>query len=356
MPTPRKGLRYLGPYYDPGRKAKQWRLVRVHPSGQRETLRYTCRDEAEAVRDAMMAEIDMPELSTGQALDMWIAECQRRDRSRNTILGYESAWKRFFPEPSAPLWGIKERYCRKAYERLVDAGYAVDTHRNALAMVKTVWKWLAERHYVMVNPVEHIEGVGSRSHGKEQLTRTEARAFFREAYKQACEGVDGPIGALLCLVMGLRSSEICSLTVRDFDEDVLQVKKSKTRKGIRELELPDVLVSLLADCAKGRQSGAPLFPTGEAGKGKAGEHHQRSWVAYWVRKLCDDAGVTRVPPHGLRGTASSLAHSAGMMGVAVAQSMGHEDTRTTERSYAKQGAVQTGGVKRRLGVLQGGKA
>jgi len=64
----------------------------------------------------------------------------------------------------------------------------------------------------------------------------------------------------------------------------------------------------------------------------------------------------RVSPHGLRGTHSTLAQEAGQSAAAVAQQLGHEDVRTTERSYTAPGTSAQARA-RRAGVrlMRGGK-
>lgn len=63
---------------------------------------------------------------------------------------------------------------------------------------------------------------------------------------------------------------------------------------------------------------------------RAGTGH---WLLRHVARICRIANVPTVTSHGLRGTASSLAQSAGMIGDAVAASLGHESFGTTLRHY-----------------------
>ena len=81
--------------------------------------------------------------------------------------------------------------------------------------------------------------------------------------------------------------------------------------------------------------------------------HWRDWPREWVQPICDKAGVQKVTAHGIRGLHSTLALEAGIAGAVVAASLGHEDERTTKRSYAKIDAVAVAQQRRELTVLTG---
>jgi integrase len=63
------------------------------------------------------------------------------------------------------------------------------------------------------------------------------------------------------------------------------------------------------------------------------------WVRRHVRRLCKQAGVPTVSPHGLRGTHGRLAVEAGISGDVVAASLGHENFNVTTEHYAGRDAV-----------------
>jgi len=64
----------------------------------------------------------------------------------------------------------------------------------------------------------------------------------------------------------------------------------------------------------------------------------------WIRKacyqLCDRAELVRVSPHGLRGTWATIARGVGVTARSVADALGHEHERTTERHYIEHGTVE----------------
>ncbi|HXT97075.1 MAG TPA: tyrosine-type recombinase/integrase [Polyangia bacterium] len=77
----------------------------------------------------------------------------------------------------------------------------------------------------------------------------------------------------------------------------------------------------------------------------------RHWAYREVIKLCADAGVERVTPHGLRGTASSIAQTAGMLGNVVAASLGHTSYQTTKRHYTDPSAPANAQIERVIAAL-----
>jgi integrase len=72
-------------------------------------------------------------------------------------------------------------------------------------------------------------------------------------------------------------------------------------------------------------------------------------------RICDAAKVPRVCPHGLRGTHSTIGMPSGLAVQAVAEALGHEDSRTTLRHYIAGGAAEAAQAQRALKLIAGGK-
>ena len=150
----------------------------------------------------------------------------------------------------------------------------------------------------------------------------------------------------MCLLMGMRCSEVVSRVVRDLDDEgrLFWIPDSKTLAGRRKLQVPDYLQPYLVALAKGREPTAALF----------GEHW-RDWPRRWVQRICKAAGVPKVSAHAMRGLHSTLAVDSGITSHAVAAALGHESFKTTAESYAQRDAVASAQQKRVLGVLKGGR-
>jgi integrase len=211
---------------------------------------------------------------------------------------------------------------------------------------KTFVGWCVKHKYLSANPLDEVEGVGRRRHGKAQLRVDESRKWLAKALELADAGDAGAIAASLSLLMGLRASEICERTVRDLDDQgrLLWVTKAKTANGVRQLVVPDVLRPYLVKLAEGKKPEAHLFDT-----------HWRDWVRKSVQRVCKLAGVPLITAHGMRGTHSTLAVEAGATGNIVAASLGHGSPTVTFTSYVAPGTKESAASRRAFDVLQGGK-
>ncbi len=151
---------------------------------------------------------------------------------------------------------------------------------------------------------------------------------------------------MMCLVMGMRCSEVVSRIVRDLDDEgrLLWIPDSKTLAGRRKLQVPNFLQPYLIRLARDRDPQAGLL----------GEHW-RDWPRKWVQRICKASKVPLVTAHAMRGLHGTLAVDSGITSHAVAAALGHESFKTTAESYAQRDAVAGAQQNRVLGVLAGGK-
>lgn len=341
MPRTRKGARALGPYRD---GPNLFRVVAVAADGSRESEWFDSREKAEVYKAFLGEQLVSTEVTTATALNEFCAYKDAQGRKGGTAYQYRRAVNRFFPAPM-PVWALTEKRCQVLYEEMAKK-FAVDTHRNTLAMVKTFLRWCVAKGYCKANPAENIEGTGKRHKGKEQLRRKELRLWFAKACELGEEGHHGAVASLMALVLGMRASEIVSRTVRDLDEeslpcDTLVIERGKTDKAARTLEVPEFLRLMLVTVAGAREIG-PLFPA------KGGGHHDRNWVRDHVQRICTLANVSEVTAHGMRGTLADMALRQGYGD--IVPFLGHESITTTE-GYAKPGAKDEGQRKRGLAAL-----
>lgn len=361
MAQRRKGERVLGPYPHAGR----WRLIVVGSGGEKSRREYESKKEAEKVKVWVARELQVAEERTiGDARKEYAMYL--RDEKQNKPGSVEDTAYRlgmFFaevgedgmvirgidedplssitPDKGAGLYSGLRRRKAKGGQPL-----SVDSHRNILAEAKSFLKWCAGKKWIVRNPLDAVEGVGKRRHGKEQLRIDEARKWQGKAMEMADRGQEGAVAAMMCLLMGMRCSEVVSRVVRDLDDDgrLLWIPDSKTLAGRRKLQVPDLLQPYLVGLAKGRDPQEALF----------GEHW-RDWPRKWVQRICKAAEVPKVTAHAMRGLHSTLAVDSGITSHAVAAALGHESFKTTAESYAHQDAVASAQQKRVLGVLSGGK-
>jgi integrase len=229
--------------------------------------------------------------------------------------------------------------------------YSVAHHRHTLAQAKTFLRWCVAKKWIKASPLERVDGVGAGNVGKPQLTGDEAQAWFGTALAMAEDGDQGALGCLLALTLALRNGDVRLRAVRDVDlgGTVLRITNGKTPKSNRPRKVPTELRPLLLQLAAGRSPLEPLFKT------PAGGFHTKSWLRCSAKRIAKKAGTPYVCPHGLKGTAASVAVEIGETAQNVTQYLSHTKQATGERHYMKPGALQDQQQEVALKVITGGK-
>lgn len=131
------------------------------------------------------------------------------------------------------------------------------------------------------------------------------------------------------LLTGARYGELCRIEVRDFNAEAgtLFVRDSKSGKP-RHIYLNAEGIALFARLVVGRSPLEPLLVKAD-GSGWKRDHHHRVFKAA-VRRAGLDPSFTF---HELRHTYASLTLMGGAHLMALAQNLGHRDTRMVEQHY-----------------------
>lgn len=247
----------------------------------------------------------------------------------------------FFPRTAMSVQALTPAKCAEYYAALT-AKQKPDTHQNALAEARTFCSWLVKQQLIKRNPIDGIEPMGRRKHGKAQLTVEEAHRWLSHARTVADKGEAGAVAAMVTLLMGLRCGEIVERTARDLDAggSLLWIPHSKTEAGRRRVEVPDVLRLYLLALKRDKLPTDLLF----------GEHW-RDWPRRWVQKICRAARVPTVCAHSMRGLFATLGMQAGAVPHVVAATLGHESPRITEQSYAQPGSADIVPARRAVAQL-----
>jgi integrase len=366
MPQRRRGARILGPYpHHDG-----WRCIQVAEDGSRRRRFFDTEEEANLYVQLFQEQLAAGDRTTATALSEYEKHLKEQGNLVGSISRTRWSISVFFPKP-IPLWALSERRCKELYADLTERNrhadkpdkepetYSVDSHRNALAEVKTFLGWCVEQRWITTNPAAKVKGTGRRRKRKPQLRIKQARKWYGKALELAEVGDDGAVAALVALLLGLRASEITNLVVGDLDEtdtpcDTVWIDDSKTDAGRRALEVPEVLRLLLVEQAKGMPPARPLFA------GAKGRPHWRDWVRKNVKRIAAAAELpedvaSALTAHSLRGMLADLALRRGAPGELVAGALGHEDPRTTREAYAQAGAAEEGDRRKGLKVLAGGR-
>lgn len=338
----RKGMRVLGPYAH----GRQWRIIVVEEGGKRHPQLYPTENEARQVIRSINRELGQVSRTISDAIEahelfMRVEKGNKPGSISVTIHRLRS----FFPDQQLWLDDLTPAMCQRYYEELTKH-VAVDTHRNVLVQVRTFLEWSVKKTWIEKNPLDGVQGIGRRRHGKPQLRIDEARKWMAKAVEAADQGKVGAVVAMAALLLALRASEILKRQVRDLDDDgrLLWIEDTKTEAGRRTLEVPTVLCGYLVRLAKNRQPTDLLFG-----------NHDRGFVRRWVQRICTAANVPPVCAHSMRGLHSTLSREHGITGEVVATALGHLDKRITERSYTRPEAISNAQQRRVLAVLDGGR-
>jgi len=234
----------------------------------------------------------------------------------------------------------------------------VDSKHNLVNQGRTFLKWCIGKELLKENPLSGVQIVGKRHRGKPQLTADEGVRFLGKALELAEEAIvgghtgrrmrtinqlEGAVASACCLWLGPRASEVADRVVRDLDcnGSVLIIPEAKTAAGVRRLLVPTQLQPLLRQLAEGKKGHDKLFD----------RLSDRHGLRRWVSRICRLAQVPLVPPHGLRGTHSSLARESGSTVDAVSHALGHASTGVTLAHYIRPAADQAAKQRRVESIL-----
>jgi len=149
---------------------------------------------------------------------------------------------------------------------------------------------------------------------------------------------------------GARYGELCRLKVADFEHECIVVRKSKTTKTARDVELSDEAVAFFAQLCVGRRKDATLLLRSD------GEPWGPSHQARRMAEACKRAGIEPLGIHALRHSYASLSIMANVPVLSVARNLGHADTRMCEKFYGhltkkyQRGVIRAGAPT--FGIVQ----
>lgn len=328
--------------YGPDKHGERYRLTIYTTGGGKSYKSFETEADAEKYKREFLRQLE-GEVSLGELFDRYQAHLKQKGNKPVSITTTMFRLRRFFKDGAMLLSSLTPKKAGELYSGL-SSQQATDTHRNSLAEAKTFCRWLVKQKLLKVSPLEEVDGVGKRHHGKDQLRIDEARRWLAVALELAEQEEDGAVGAMVTLLLGLRCIEVVSRQVRDLDDggQLLWVPESKTEAGKRTQVVPEVLQPHLLRLAADKAPTALLFGV-----------HDRAWPRSWVKRICRLAKVPVVTAHGMRGLFATLGMAAHEVPRAVAASLGHASESTTLRSYAKPEALRSAQQKRALDTLTG---
>ena len=327
-PKGHDAMKIFGPYPH----KKRWRIL-IRLGSEQQARSFDTEAEAKTeIRKLRIEAHKQAGLAVGKAIDAYAEQLRRngvRERSIDTTR-YRLR-KLFEPVLLVPLATVPPARARDLFTKVEGS---VDSRRNILNQARTFSRRAKENEWTDSILLADVKGEGKRHCGKQKLTVDESRKFLAACLELAASAnpkkqTEG-VGAAMALVFGMRASEITSLRVRDLDAGgtIIRITHAKSQAGIRSLQVPEWFRPPLEKLAEGKEATAPLVG------------HDRTWLHRNVRAICQKAGITEAPPHGLRGTHADLALLAAATPLSVSKALGHESLTTTYRHYADEGITQ----------------
>lgn len=182
--------------------------------------------------------------------------------------------------------------------------YALSTRYAVLGHATRFFEWATSRRYVEQNPFAGVRPISLVAGGPAPLALDQARTLAAVALQQAHQD-PGALGALLALVLGLRSAEVLPLRVQDIDPDARWLKIAGKLDGPRLVPIPEVLRPCIRGALGGKGPEALLLGAGRTGRTRP---HNFLWRA--IQRLCRQAHVAPACPRSLRTLHRKLARTA----------------------------------------------
>jgi integrase len=328
-PKGHDAMKVFGPYPHRGR----WRILIRLERKQKVRSFATESDARSEMRRLRVEAHKNASVTVEKAIESYAEQLKRNGLKEKSIETVKFRLRRFFETAlSAPFATISTSQAKQVYESL--SKLAVDTRLNMLALAKCFCRKARENGWTDITLLADIKPEGKRRCGKPKLSLDESRKYLATCLAQA-SSTDSKvrqiaIAASMPLVFGLRSGEVLNRQVKDLDDNgrILRITSAKSKAGIRSLQVPEWFRPYLLDLAKGLKPDDKSFP------------REKTWLHRHVVNFCKLAGVSRVVPHGLRGTHGDLAIVAAATPVQVSQALGHESLATTVRHYVSAELVE----------------
>lgn len=373
---PRLGDRVVGPH----RAGDGWEYAIYEGSTVRRCRCRpgTTRAEAEEIVEGARDELVAPGvLTVAEAVDRYATQIGKRSDRPQSETFARAALKPLVDACPADM--LVSMLTARQAERYLDA-----ISERSMATQRSYWKglvrfsaWLEAREMVTRNvttdcltrrarrdeplPWRTRGGARKISRGKPQLRNLHEVG----AYLAAVAHLRTPeerVAAAMPVLTGVASGEVLHLRAGDVDFDAGKVWirgdeaaggsgdwAVKTGHRERTVELPDALAGDLRALSAGKAPTAYLLTRAPRYAGgvevAGGVPHGRHWLASLVRQVCESAGVRVVPPHGLRGTHTSMRLALAGKRIAglgdavtleeIAKELGHADDGETARRHYK---------------------
>ena len=218
--------------------------------------------------------------------------------------------------------------------KLSIASLSSSTINTRISALKSYYKFLMQRRYVEVNPVEYVECPKVKNKEKIPLTGEQVRAMIAKTNNVRMEAF-----IMALATTGMRIAELASVTIDDYNNRVGNTIII-TGKGDKErrVTFPDEAIACIDKyiwterSIHAAKTGTNLLFVSNQGTALAAGN-----MGEQLKKIAKEAGIPqwdKVCNHLMRTTCATLALRNGVELPTIQKMLGHSDINTTTR-YAK---------------------
>lgn len=221
--------------------------------------------------------------------------------------------------------------------------YKPKTIHNTIGLLHSAYARAIRTGQLKENPCQYVTLPKKQKPDIKIFSEHEMLAFFRAL---SDERIDYKVAYELCLLCGLRRSEVLGLKESDVNLPLKCVTVSHTRHRVdgenieqdtkteqsrRTLALPDVVVKDIKVLIK--EHDRPYKHTDYLIQDGFGQPMNPSVLTNHIHDIEDAAGLPQISVHGLRHTFASMLNNAGIDIARISRELGHSNISTTLGVY-----------------------
>lgn len=202
-----------------------------------------------------------------QHLEAHLSECGLSDRAvqeRRTAVKRLMDWS-----PDLTLSSLNRTRAGLYVTEVLAPGHP-KTSNKAISNIRSYWRWLQDRGHVKDNPWERQRVDGRRSAREtvpeRPFTDQEVATLLWSPWPSSMRASDSQRlhdAMRIAALSGMRIEEICQLTVADCAGGTFNIRRAKTKAGVRRVPIHSQLEEVVQRRATGKRSSEYLF--GELG-------------------------------------------------------------------------------------------
>ena len=310
------------------------------------TVTYTTKKELERLHQKFEDEVrHNPYIDTTveELIDAYIANRKIVGLKATTERGYNVAKERIIPIMGDFIAREVTAYQIECFVADMAKTYKPKTIHNTIGLLNASYARAVRTGQLQNNPCQYVTLPKKQKPDIKIFSEHEMLAFFRALSN---ERIDYKVAYELCLLCGLRRSEVLGLKESDINipfrcvtvahtrhrvngENIEQ--DTKTEQSHRTLALPDVVVEDIKVLIKDHDR--PYKHTDYLIQDGFGQPMNPSVLTNHIHDIEDAAGLPHISVHGLRHTFASMLNNAGVDIARISRELGHASITITLDTY-----------------------